>query len=187
MNYGIQDTDDHRGHPASAELAQYQRYLRDELPARVREELVVAVESELEPVEEPLRARLPDIVRIVHRELVQSFQRSLLAPSQTGTTRDIGDPVLSMATTDDQHLPQSLVSHLDANQDPLALFWDESFASDLFAGYNGHTLDFEPPGLNNHEDQHPDSLPRKIPHSLAAITSGPTGTRLGTVDKTSRS
>jgi hypothetical protein len=67
--------------PMSAKLAQYEQLLCNELPLAVKQELVVQIEKEICPLEERIRNRLPEIVRIVQRRLFQTIQESQDPPS----------------------------------------------------------------------------------------------------------
>ncbi|KAI3397829.1 hypothetical protein diail_10362 [Diaporthe ilicicola] len=60
--------------PAS-DIAQYEDFLRRELPRRVRGELEVRIEQELSPVEESLKRQLVDIVRDMQQRLFADFRR----------------------------------------------------------------------------------------------------------------
>lgn len=62
------------GGPAS-DIAQYEEFLRRELPRRVRGELEVRIEQELSPVEESLKRQLVDIVRDMQQRLFADFRR----------------------------------------------------------------------------------------------------------------
>jgi len=61
---------------ASNELAQYEQYLRRELPPAVRRELEIAVEKEFSPLEERLKSQLINIVRDLQLQLFQSYTQS---------------------------------------------------------------------------------------------------------------
>jgi hypothetical protein len=62
--------------PKSAQFESYERMLRDELPAGVKRELIGLIEKEMPPMEERIRCQLPEIVRIVHRNLFQVFRKN---------------------------------------------------------------------------------------------------------------
>lgn len=61
---------------ASNELAQYEQYLRRELPPAVRRELEIAVKKEFSPLEERLKSQLINIVRDLQLQLFQSYTQS---------------------------------------------------------------------------------------------------------------
>lgn len=72
--------------PGSAAFARYEQFLRQELPSRVREQLHQELERELQPVEERVRSRLQDIVRLVQRALSQAFRSS----GEVGVIPEVG-------------------------------------------------------------------------------------------------
>ena len=57
------------------ELSRYEQYLRRELPPAVRRELELALDRNLEPLEERLKAQLIEIVRDLQLQLFQSYTR----------------------------------------------------------------------------------------------------------------
>jgi hypothetical protein len=66
----------HRGDPEPLdELSRYEQYLRRELPPAVRRELELALDRNLEPLEERLKAQLIEIVRDLQLQLFQSYTR----------------------------------------------------------------------------------------------------------------
>ena len=109
----------------------FQAFLQDELPLRVRRELVSAVESELEPVEERLRIRLHDIVRIVHRQILQSFQQSSTPTDDHIVSGASLLPAPSGVTAPEDTSALLLPSQFIAEDVSLAPWWDPSYASNL--------------------------------------------------------
>lgn len=58
---------------AESAFDRYERYLRRELPRRVRQELEIRIDQALEPLEENLKSQIVDIVRDAQLALFQSF------------------------------------------------------------------------------------------------------------------
>jgi hypothetical protein len=113
----------------------YQLFVQDQMPRQVRQQLIAAVERELEPVEERLRIQLPNIVRIVHREMLQAFLQSLQSNAPT-IAQSTAPLVLS---TDDQAQVEQSIFQLTAEDDPLGMWWDSSLA-DNFAHDMGQPM-----------------------------------------------
>ncbi|KAK1851388.1 hypothetical protein CCHR01_05965 [Colletotrichum chrysophilum] len=61
---------------AESAFARYERFLRRELPRKVRQELETRIEQALEPMEETLKSQIVDIVRDAQLSLFQSFVSS---------------------------------------------------------------------------------------------------------------
>ncbi|KAF5520504.1 hypothetical protein CGCA056_v008340 [Colletotrichum aenigma] len=61
---------------ADSAFARYERYLRRELPRKVRQEFETRIEQALEPMEETLKSQVVDIVRDAQLSLFQSFVSS---------------------------------------------------------------------------------------------------------------
>lgn len=66
--------------PGSTGFAQYEEFLSRELPRHVRKELELAMDSELEPIEDRLKSQLVDIVRSCQEKLFRMYQESLQPP-----------------------------------------------------------------------------------------------------------
>ncbi|KAF3022087.1 hypothetical protein E8E14_013622 [Neopestalotiopsis sp. 37M] len=64
------------GHPTDL-MVEYDRYLRREMPDRIRHQLGILIEGALNPVEETLRAQIPEIVREIQNALFESFRTSI--------------------------------------------------------------------------------------------------------------
>jgi hypothetical protein len=107
----------------------------------VRQELVVAVERELEPVEERLRIQLPDIVRVVHRQLLQTFQQ-LRTPPDSVTAPGVSDHPQPPAITAEQAQDglEPLAFQLTAEDDQLGPFWNDAFVISTFAGIDAFSF-----------------------------------------------
>jgi hypothetical protein len=56
-------------------FSQYEEFLTRELPRRVRRELELAVEKELEPIEDRLKSKLVDIVCTCQEKLFREYQK----------------------------------------------------------------------------------------------------------------
>lgn len=67
-------------HPS--ELAQYEAFMRAQLPKRVRRELEKRIEQQMAPIEEHIKAQLVDIVRDLQLKLLEEFRK----PNSPGTT-----------------------------------------------------------------------------------------------------
>jgi len=84
------------------------------------------VETELDPVEERVKSQLPDIVRIVQRELFQFYQKSRISPGETSneaTPTNSTQPEL--ISRNDHELHEHYAFQLAAADDRLAPFWEE--------------------------------------------------------------
>jgi len=155
----------------STEFAAYEHFLRNELPSRVREEVIVAVERELEPVEERLRIQLPGIVSIVHRELFQFFQQSRQS-TQHSDAVDLPQNSLESAPGTQSQVPfGDLALQLLAADDQLGTIWDPSFCSTSFANFD-EPFSLPEPTFPNNEDGWSDPGYGTMPHSATAAESG---------------
>lgn len=98
-------------------LSAVEEVLRYEVPAHVRQELALAIEKELEPVEETLRQRLPDtILHIVLSTLFPNAPSSFERLSTTIESSMIGGTsaqshVQVSASTPAQCRPNTLAEH----------------------------------------------------------------------------
>lgn len=111
--------------PGSDKFAQYEEYLGRELPRQVRRRLEDAIDEEMEPIEERLKAQLVDIVKESQADLFRTFQANL--SSEVGVPgKTISEPLLGEASS-------TLTQDRNANlQDPLR-FSDD--LTDLAAFY----------------------------------------------------
>ncbi|OCK99731.1 uncharacterized protein K441DRAFT_673257 [Cenococcum geophilum 1.58] len=66
--------------PGSTGFARYEEFLSRELPRHVRKELELAMDSELELIEDRLKSQLVDIVRDCQEKLFHIYQESLQPP-----------------------------------------------------------------------------------------------------------
>jgi hypothetical protein len=117
----------------SDDILRYQHFIQDQLPKRVRQELILAVERELEPVEERLRNQLHEIVRIVHREFLQSFQRSLPQPNEIVSLESSQIPAQPTFITEESSRLLPFPFELTAADDVLGTWGNPSFASTAFS------------------------------------------------------
>ncbi|KAF2095586.1 hypothetical protein NA57DRAFT_59575 [Rhizodiscina lignyota] len=114
---------------ASAEYGHYEQFLRSELPARVRQELINEIEKELDPVEERLKSRLPEIVRLMQRKLFEAYRRPREPEENLGIrhaadliTQQSSDIAFNFATND------QIAFDIAASDDQLAPFFPTPFA-----------------------------------------------------------
>ncbi|KAH0545448.1 hypothetical protein FGG08_000449 [Glutinoglossum americanum] len=78
-------TEDFARSPTSNEISSYEAFSRRELPRLVRRQLEAAVENEVQPIEEELKARLVEIVRDCQASVFLMYrdQRQTLLPAPT--------------------------------------------------------------------------------------------------------
>lgn len=106
--------------PGSTGFARYEEFLSRELPRHVRKELELAMDSELEPIEDRLKSRLVDIVRSCQEKLFRMYQESLQPPisSEPSVNVPVAEVFPTVGNSNTAVPPRSSVSI--ENEDQLA-------------------------------------------------------------------
>ncbi|KAH7304168.1 hypothetical protein B0I35DRAFT_414647 [Stachybotrys elegans] len=142
-DYMTPQNPDLNGFPSA--FSQYEQFLRQELPSRVRQELEVRIRERLNPIEEGLRGELVDIVRDMQLQLFNIYRASRATPNTTDNaivSPENGNAVISGAAsgetdqiwdTAEQLQPFSQPPHLDDLQ---------------FDAFNGLVFDFSVPDMD---------------------------------------
>jgi hypothetical protein len=120
--------------PIPAQIASYQRLLRNELPTAVKNELVVLIEKEISPMEERIRCQLPEIVRIVQRRLFQMFQET---DQPEGSTNAQDPPHTGIAeklsNSDDSNNSNNNNNNNNSSSSSSGNGWNETFPDHQYA------------------------------------------------------
>lgn len=139
--------------PMSAEFAHYEQFLRSELPSRVRQEIVNEIEKELDPVEEKLKSKLPEIVRLVQRTLFETYPGS---HSEGRSSSDLEVANSSghsgLESYNDSGANDQIALEIAAADDQLAPFFPTPFA-DFMASFDPNDMLMEPPNLYDTQSQ----------------------------------
>lgn len=133
--------------PTSAQIAPFERLLRNELPAAVKQELVVLIEKEIFPMEERIRSQLPEIVRIVQRRLFQMFEENAQErehPADSNLASNIGEHGDS-SSANGYSLNDSVAWELAASDDQLAAFWPGPYNEVALSDFDPSDFTFEDP------------------------------------------
>lgn len=109
----------------SDELAQYEQFLRRELPSAVRRELEQAVERQFIPLEEKLKSQLVEIVRDLQIQLFQAYSRCRGAEARPTTNCTRAGPKTSTSESPNPSLTT------DPDFQPPAMTETPSVTSDL--------------------------------------------------------
>lgn len=84
-DYDLVFDDQNNKSPRSTGFARYEEFLSRELPRQVRRELELALDQELEPIEDRLKSQLVDIVRTCQEKLFRLYQKSARNSPSTAT------------------------------------------------------------------------------------------------------
>jgi len=107
--------------PRSAAFAQYEAYLSRELPRNVLQELEVAMERELGPIEERLKSKLETIVRSCQERLFRTYQETF----QPGVEGEQQPDVVSRGDVGTEAGPSTAHHHPGGNLTSYLPFFDE--------------------------------------------------------------
>lgn len=151
--------------PPGDPLSEYENFLRQELPDRVRQQLEVRIENALYPVEEALRSQIVDIVRDMQLELFRSYMSSHAQVSSSNSEQQpqAGEPHEETVTSaQDQTIiqtsgqPLTYPEHLAAQ---LQAYRPEPYFEE-FHGFDGLLFDFgQFQGQQTHADSAYESMP----------------------------
>lgn len=85
LDYDLIYDDLNERSPRSTAFARYEEFLSRELPRRVCEMLEVAMNNELQPIEDKLKSQLVEMVRTCQEDLFRAYQQSLDPVSSTNS------------------------------------------------------------------------------------------------------
>ena len=129
--------------PASAELARYEAYLREELPLHLRQELNQQVNELFGNIEESLRNRLSNIVRDLQRRIFQNYvqsRRSQEVPTITSNPAHLQTNELAASDEPPENPNETNFLGTDdfsgMHPDSVTWLWD-----DVFADFDGTVIE----------------------------------------------
>lgn len=151
LDYEFQDSKGkgRQDSPSSAEFSRYEQFLRSELPSRVRQELIREIEKELDPVEEKLKSKLPEIVRLVHKTLFEMYQGSKSDEQRSNNLGPADVPSQHLSENyDDHHIIDPFGWEIAAADDHLAPFFPTPF-TDFIKSLDTNDMLLEPAIFSN--------------------------------------